>query len=70
MNSEYFEKVTKEQKMNTKHRGKWLLDGDCLICTHCGKAIDYHLKVGPGGGYIVPKACPRCLDEKTKLVIE
>lgn len=52
-----------------KQRGKWLFDGDCLICTHCGNAIDYHPKVASGGGYIVPKACPKCLDKKTKLGI-
>lgn len=53
--------------MEIKNRGKWLFDGDCLICTYCGHAIDYHPKVASSGDYFVPKACPKCLDEKTKL---
>lgn len=57
-------------EMKIKNRGKWLFDGDCLICTYCGHAIDYHPKVAPGGSYIVPTACPKCLDKKTKLGIE
>lgn len=55
--------------ITSSKRGKWLFDGDCLICSHCGKAIDYHPKVARGGGYIVPRVCPRCLDEKTKFGI-
>lgn len=35
-----------------------------------GKAIDYHPKVAPDCGYIVPAACPKCLDKKTKLGIK
>lgn len=54
-------------KMYAKHQGKWLFDGDCLICSHCGNAIDYHPKRAENGDYIVPVACPKCLDEKTKL---
>lgn len=62
MTSECFKQVGKT-------REKWLFDGDCLICTYCGHAIDYHPKVALGGGYIVPKVCPKCQDEKTKLGI-
>lgn len=58
-----------EKEMNS---GKWLFDGDCLICNCCGKAIDYHpqFKWGVDQDFIVPASCPTCGDEKTEVYKE
>lgn len=49
--------------------GKWLDDGDCLICNHCGKAIDYHTHEHEVDNELVevPSYCPYCLDKKYQL---
>lgn len=52
-----------------KNNGKWYDDGDCLICNHCGKVIDYHTHEHEIDNELVevPKYCPYCLDEKHQL---
>lgn len=47
--------------------GKWLFDGDCLICNCCGVAIDYHPEWTIDQELIVPVSCPMCGDEKTEV---
>lgn len=57
----------KEKKTMKNKSGKWLFDGDCLICNHCGKAVDYHPKHTSDGNFIVPDHCPKCGDEKKEM---
>lgn len=49
--------------------GKWLFDGDCLICNCCGKAIDYyrHVKRATDQELVAPASCQTCGDEKTEV---
>ena len=47
--------------------GIWLYDGDCLICNHCRKAIDFHKQPDVDGRFSVPAYCPLCGDEKHEL---
>lgn len=55
--------------MNNEHSHKWLFDGDCLICNHCNKAIDYHpiYTDDTQTEMEVPAWCPHCGDVKEEV---
>jgi hypothetical protein len=49
-------------KLNKKENeeGVWLDDGDCLICSICGKALDERLYDRKGESVRAPFNCPFC----------
>ena len=54
--------------MNETKKGKWLDDGDCIICDKCNKTLDVRYVERKGNCVRVPFHCPFCDDYKEDIV--
>lgn len=52
----------------TNDKGKWLDDGDCIICNNCHKTLDTRYVERKGDCIRVPFCCPFCDDYKKDIV--
>ena len=48
--------------------GKWLDDGDCIICNKCKKVLDERYVERKGDSVRVPFHCPFCNDYKEDII--
>jgi hypothetical protein len=51
-----------------KREGKWLDDGDCIICNSCYKALDIRYVERKNDCIRVPFRCPFCNDYKDDII--